>query len=387
MQLHGAWTRFRDKHPQLTGIDNPYNQLSTPTEFMDGRWIQFSESDEGLNGMDDAQLEKAFADAFSWAMENGIKKIITTGIRDIPFDQPEEPRVAFIKEVCSRDEYNQLEITLISRDTSYVDGTGRNIYSRHFLPEPDIDDLAVELKVSEKENEPYYSDKIQSNEIEPLKEFYMVATPQPSQMLYVVSQMQKTLHGLLDGDIPNETAYTISDLKNYCQSLVARQHDFPRSPMANHWSVVENIRDIPRALKDRCLYFPSIIAVATLSHILINFPEIALKTDGFGMAMRRGFSSCLINRILGTRLPNLYNDRYFTNDYFLESIELLSKSGSFEVLNEYPDYSHEKMKIVLEELKIRLAMDLDCGYIERETSSDYADKCRVSLELLSREKT
>ena len=79
-----------------------------------------------------------------------------------------------------------------------------------------------------------------------------------------------------------------------------------------------------------------------------------------------------------------YTTRHLTNYPELKpALELLAKAGVFNVLNEYQDYSKEEMKIIIGELKVRLAMDLDCGYIERSTNAGYAEKCQTALRMIS----
>ena len=130
--MNFSWQFFKNRHDEYENTEDPFVEFASPSQLNNGTWIHCIEAKQDLHRMDDATLENTFSHAFQWAIKNNITEIITNGIRDIrigdydDFSNWEENtkrtlnRIKFIREICSREEYDRLNISLISMNDSYL---------------------------------------------------------------------------------------------------------------------------------------------------------------------------------------------------------------------------------------------------------------------------
>lgn len=201
------------------------------------------------------------------------------------------------------------------------------------------------------DDEYHYSQRVQDGDIEPMKQFYCLDTVHPSQMEYMKVQMKETLFGLADGSIPNTTDYTVDELYEYCKSLVAGQNlDHPQLRHGS-WTLTSDISTMPFDARVWYIQHPTYIAVSTLSRVLLDFPEIALKIETYFRSMQRGF--------FFSALRGLRGHGYDTTDEMLEAFDFVCKGGVPKVLNEYPIVAHPRLKEILEEIVDSMKSDLE----------------------------
>ena len=123
--MNCTWQKFKSRYSALQNIKNPFVELNDPIE-VDGKWFQFIVEQEN-HGMSDSTLEKTLNSVFKWALKQQLYKIITNGIIDTNHStdttknkQSNDRRVKLIREICLRDEYKKLNITLISLNDAYL---------------------------------------------------------------------------------------------------------------------------------------------------------------------------------------------------------------------------------------------------------------------------
>ena len=102
------WRKFVETAPHFFHIRDPFTELSgQPISFTDRRWLWFFPAADN-HGMPDAQFASAFKQALTWAQANGLRTIITNGIRDIDHGinsvenrRSDDRRTKFIGEIAA----------------------------------------------------------------------------------------------------------------------------------------------------------------------------------------------------------------------------------------------------------------------------------------------
>lgn len=220
-----------------------------------------------------------------------------------------------------------------------------------------------------------YFERIFTGDIEYAKEFKELETPMDCQMKYMSKQMEKTLYALADCTIPNTTDYTYEELKNYCESLVAGQMNERTIIKHGSWPLTSDIARMPLDERVKFVFFPSYIAVATLSQIVLRFPDMALKTSRFIQVLRRGLYFCNHHKLRGhgnTAIKDM-----------LKALEILCIGGVPKILNEYPDISDHRLRILLEEIEATMIEDLKNGSMQSGTfGKDYSEDYKSVLRIL-----
>lgn len=221
-----------------------------------------------------------------------------------------------------------------------------------------------------------YFEKIFTGDIEYAKDFRQLDTPMVYQMKYRSKQMEKTLYALADGSIPNETDYTFEELKIYCESLVAGQKNERTIILHGSWPLTSDIDRMPLDERVKFIFLPSYIAVATLSQIVLKFPELALKTSRFLQVLKRGLYFCNHNKLRGhgnTAIKDM-----------LKALEILCVGGVPKTLSEYPDLCDHRLKILLEEIESTMVNDLNNGSTQGVGTfgKDYTEDYKRVLRML-----
>jgi len=124
--MNFSWQSLKETQHSFHNIDDPFYELNAPTMFQNGKWIQFI-AEHDNHGMKDTIFEEVLTDAFEWALEHELERIVTNGIKNSDYSmdtllnrESDDRRVKLIQEICSRDNYSQLKITLISLDDAYL---------------------------------------------------------------------------------------------------------------------------------------------------------------------------------------------------------------------------------------------------------------------------
>ncbi len=220
-----------------------------------------------------------------------------------------------------------------------------------------------------------YLRKIDKGDIVPARTFYRLKEVDVFRMLYMAEQMKKTLYSLADGTIPGEE-YTLEDLKTYCISLVEGQYRFHTSTglRPGGWPLTEEVR-MPGDARVDFIFFPTYIAVATLSRVLLDYPDIALQIKGYGWALVSG-------QLFSTH-RGLNGHGYDATSEMLKALEIFCKGGVPRILNEYPDFAHRKLRELVDKIEKRLVKALATGNTIAGFGGDYRNEYEKALEALA----
>ncbi len=158
----------------------------------------------------------------------------------------------------------------------------------------------------------------------------------------IVGLMKDVVTFLQKDQIPDEK-YTMEDIKKYVITLIDLQRK--EDIVKNSWSVAPEPENTPEDEEVDFHFFPTYLAVATLSLIKQKYPEMALELDGFDSALKTGMFYAVSNQFKGFG---------FNSDFQrLEAAILLSKGKVAELLLENPDLCPEllvELKAVLSEV-------------------------------------
>ncbi len=158
----------------------------------------------------------------------------------------------------------------------------------------------------------------------------------------IVGLMKDVVTFLKEDKIPYEK-YTMDDLKKYIKTLI----DLQRSEdiVKNSWSVAPEPENTPEDEEVDFHFFPTYLAVATLSLFRQKYPEEADDFTGFDKALKTGMFYAVSNKFAGFG---------FNSDFQrLEAAILLSKGKVAELLLAEPELCPpllEELKAVLSEV-------------------------------------
>lgn len=122
------WRAFAATVDSLRHILDPFSEeLCRPYEYTPGRWLWFIR-ERNNRGMTESEARHAFHIALSWAHQNGLKTVITTGIADSgdrndnnAIQKSNDRRARFFLELASDYECSLgVAISLISVDNVYT---------------------------------------------------------------------------------------------------------------------------------------------------------------------------------------------------------------------------------------------------------------------------
>ena len=140
--------------------------------------------------------------------------------------------------------------------------------------------------------------------VTPAKTFEIgdVAACDISGLQALVEGMRAVLEGLESRTLPDDRDYTCEDLRGYLRSLVRGQRgELPLGPGCGHveagsWGVNVDCDCMPADARVDLVFFPTVLAVATLSRCVLQFPLLAATVEGLAPALRRGLEFACARR-------------------------------------------------------------------------------------------
>lgn len=158
----------------------------------------------------------------------------------------------------------------------------------------------------------------------------------------IVGLMKDVVTYLKEGKIPNKD-YTIDNLKTYIQSLIDLQRK--EDIVKDSWSVSPEPENTPGDEEVDFHFFPTYLAVATLSLFKQKYPKEVLEFNGFDNALKTGMAYAVSKKFAGLG---------FNSDFQrLEAAILLSKGNVAELLQSEPQLCPallNELKTVLSEV-------------------------------------
>ena len=123
--MGATWANAKRRIPEWQDIDDPFDEGQPVRVNAHTPLWEFVKEDEN-GGMTDDRLRENFKVLFDRARENGVKTVITNGIRDVNRGNQEyntrtdDNRVQLINEIITDYENNGFDVTLISSNDSYT---------------------------------------------------------------------------------------------------------------------------------------------------------------------------------------------------------------------------------------------------------------------------
>ncbi len=127
-RLNLSWRSFRDGHPSLREVRNPFDPFpNQPLEYSKAHYLWFVPEPDN-NGLSDTQLEASLDKAFQWAYSSELHTIATNGIantdhrHEIHHDQQSDNRRAayLIDYAVREEELHDIRIELINLSDIFV---------------------------------------------------------------------------------------------------------------------------------------------------------------------------------------------------------------------------------------------------------------------------
>ena len=177
-----------------------------------------------------------------------------------------------------------------------------------------------------------------------------------SKMENTVNEMRELLEKLSSGEIPNENDYTPSDLKNFCISLIDGQRNDISGLKSGSWCLAPSIEGMPGDARVYLVFFPTYIAIAILTRVLLDYPEIPKQIPNYEEVLRRGFKFATYRRLRGHGIG--------AGLEMIEAIEILSLGKVIRYLSSNPEFCPELLQIVRnirKELADALEKDVTTG--------------------------
>ena len=121
----------------------------------------------------------------------------------------------------------------------------------------------------------------------------------------LVAGMQAVLEGLEARTLPDDRDYTCDDLGAYLRSLVKGQRgelslgERCGHVVAGSWGVNVDCDGMPGDCRVDFVFFPTYLAVATLSRCVLQFPLLAASVDGLVPALQSGLGFACGRRLEG----------------------------------------------------------------------------------------
>lgn len=158
----------------------------------------------------------------------------------------------------------------------------------------------------------------------------------------IVGLMKDVVTFLKEDKIPYEK-YTMDDIKKYIKTLIDLQRT--EEIVKNSWSVSPEPENTPEDEEVDFHFFPTYLAVATLSLFKQKYPEELADLKGFDKALKTGMEYAVSQKFSG------YG---FNSDFQrLEAVILLSMGKVAELLLTEPDLCPQlliELKLVLAEV-------------------------------------
>ena len=106
-----------------------------------------------------------------------------------------------------------------------------------------------------------------------IKKFRIAEDVDVVMMECIVDEMRDLLRKLVSGEVPNENNYVLSDLMDFCISLIDGQRG-EIGVKSGSWCVAPSAKGMPSDARVYLVFFPTYIAIAILTRVLLDYPEI-----------------------------------------------------------------------------------------------------------------
>ena len=189
-----------------------------------------------------------------------------------------------------------------------------------------------------------------------LKTFRTAEKLDVSKMENTVNELAELLEKLSSGEIPNENDYTLSDLKNFCMSLIDCQRNDISGLKSGSWCLAPSIEGMPGDARVYYVFFPTYIAIAILTRALLDYPEIPEQIPNYEEVLRRGFKFATYRRLRGHGIG--------AGLEMIDAMEILSSGKVVGYLLSNPDFCPELFQIlrdIRKELADALEKDVTTG--------------------------
>ncbi|EHG1304053.1 hypothetical protein [Vibrio parahaemolyticus] len=153
------------------------------------------------------------------------------------------------------------------------------------------------------------------------------------EMQLFVGKMEDVLLQLESFEIPDELGFTKTNLSKYCKSLVENQRVGLTRTKDDSWAVVEDDLEMPSDARVDFIFTPTYIAVATLSFVYLNYPEIANKINGYNDSLKKGMKFCTYRGLGGHGIERI--------EGMIEALVILSIGQVPRLLELKPDFCPE----------------------------------------------
>ena len=156
----------------------------------------------------------------------------------------------------------------------------------------------------------------------------------------LLERMVRTLEALHEGKIPDENVFNRDDLRRLTVSLVGSQRfDLSRSRPGS-WCIADDDHDMPADVRVEFIFKPTYVAVAILTHICVNEPDIARGVRGLDRALSEGFRFCCHRRLRGKGAA--------ADDDLLDAVRVLSLGGVPEYVASHPRKAARLRRVLLD---------------------------------------
>jgi hypothetical protein len=160
-----------------------------------------------------------------------------------------------------------------------------------------------------------------------LQQFRFSEHPDINEMFRLVSEMERALTDLCDGSMSKD------EIEAYCASLIAGQRLSIGRTIPDSWAVCPDDEGMEADARVDFIFFPTYYAVAFLSRVLFEFPEIAQRFDRFNESLKKGM-------IFATK-RNLQGHGYDADDDFDRAVQILKRGKVPELLAARPELCPE----------------------------------------------
>ncbi|MHC1599728.1 MAG: hypothetical protein ACXQS5_02775 [Candidatus Methanospirareceae archaeon] len=195
-----------------------------------------------------------------------------------------------------------------------------------------------------------------------IKEFKIIDELDVRGMENTVNEMRELLEKLSYGEMSNENDYTLSDLKNFCVSLIDGQRNDINGLKLGSWCLAPSVSGMPSDARVYLVFVPTYIAIAILTRVLLDYPEIPKQISNYEEVLRRGFKFATYRRLRGHGIG--------AGSEMIEAIEILSYGKVVEYLLSNPDFCPELLQI-LRDIRKELANALESGAVKGPWGEDY----------------
>ncbi|CAD6493028.1 MAG: hypothetical protein EMLJLAPB_00425 [Candidatus Argoarchaeum ethanivorans] len=194
-----------------------------------------------------------------------------------------------------------------------------------------------------------------------IKKFRIAEDVDVVMMECIVDEMRDLLQKLVSGEVLNENNYVLSDLMDFCISLIDGQRG-EIGVKSGSWCVAPSAKGMPSDARVYLVFFPTYIAIAILTRVLLDYPEIPEELPEYGDVLRRGFKFATYRRLRGHGIG--------AETEMIEVLEILSSGGVMKYLSLNPDFCPELLQI-LKKIKEELSDALGRGVTSGSWGEDY----------------